>query len=276
MQVDWDKIEAEFRLRGFLASGVEQFRLHFRSAMAEWFFLAERLNELGQRMYVECSDLLPGKPLVDPTSLALQMMPRCLNAFQAAIILAERGMGIEAQSHVRGLFETAFWMGYLGLNPTSAVPHLRRDTLDGEIGLFESSLRHLNGMAVETRTDVLRQLDQMKQERDKLPKPPSIEKIAAAAGYGPSYFFYKDLSGAATHTSFKSIHCFLHHDQTGDVVGHQVGPDEEATGKAVWLACRALTLALDALGRAPGCGGYTEPLKQLSDELGALEPYGVR
>lgn len=271
--VNWNKVEADFRVSGFLASSAERFREHFRVVMADWFFLAERLNALGQRMYIECSDLLPGKPLMDPTSLALQMMPRCLNAFQAAIILAERGMGVEAQSHVRGMFETAFWMGYVGLNPVLAVPQLRRETLTSEIGLFEASLAHLGGMNAENRSAVIRGLKDMRLERDRLPKPPKIEALATAADYGKSYFFYKDLSGAATHMSLKSIHGFLHHDQSGDVVGHQVGPDEENTGKAVWLGCRAMTLAIDALGRAPGCSGYGKELELLNEEVEALEPY---
>jgi hypothetical protein len=272
-ETNWSEVEADFRRAGFLSPSAEKFREHFRNVMADWFALATQLNEFGQRMYVECSDLLTGKHLTDPTSLALQMMPRCLNAFQATILLAELGLGLEAQAHVRSLFETAYWMGYVGLDPTSAVPRLKRDTLKGEIGLFEASLAHLGQMEPETREEVVRQLTEMKAERDKLPRPLSIEELAAAADYGPSYFFYKDLSGAATHLSLKSIHVFLHHNKEGDVVGHQVGPDEESTGKAVWLGCRAMTLAIDALGRAPGCSSYGDALRLLNEQLERLEPY---
>lgn len=271
--VSWSKVEADFRVAGFLAPSAERFRDHFKSAMAHWFSVAERLNALGQRMYVECSDLLPGKPLIDPTSLALQMMPRCLNAFQATIILAERGMGIEAQTHVRNLFETAFWMGYVGRKPSSAIPQLRRDTLTGEISLFEASLRHLKAIDVETRAEIVQKISEMKIEKERHPKVPSVEEIAVSAEYGPMYFFYKELSGAATHISFKSIYGFLNHDQNGEVVGHQIGPDEENTGKAIWLGCRGMALAIDALGRAPECSQYDAELMVLNEEIKVLEPY---
>lgn len=244
--------------------------------MAEWFDLAERLNALGQRMYIGCSNLLPGKKLTNPTSLGLQMMPRCLSGFQGALILAERGLGVEAQALVRSVFETAFWIGYLSSDSTNAVPQLRRETLKSEIGLFEASLEHLAGIGSDTREEVVRQLADMKSEQARLPKPPTIEDLATAAGYGPSYFFYKDLSGAATHLSLKSIHVFLHHDERGDVIGHQVGPDEESVGKAVWLGCRAMTLAIDGLGRLPGCSDYQGELQFLNEELAHLEPYRPR
>jgi len=174
---------------------------------------------------------------------------------------------------VRSVFETAFWMGYVISDPTVAVPQLRGETLNSEIRLFEASLRHLSGMGTDNEAQVRSQLSEMKAEYARLPKPPTMEKIASAAGYGPSYFFYKDLSGAATHLSLKSIHGFLHHDEAGEVIGHQVGPDEESVGKAVWLACRAMTLAVHALGRLPGCSAYSSELDSLNHELGQLKPY---
>ncbi|KFG91865.1 hypothetical protein BV98_000114 [Sphingobium herbicidovorans NBRC 16415] len=270
---DWQAVDRDFRNYGFLATEADAFRFHFRELLADWFSLAERINALGQRMYVECSDLLPGQRVLSPTSLGLQMMPRCLSGFQGALILAERGLGVEAQALVRSVFETAFWMGYVISDPTVAVPQLRGETLNSEIRLFEASLRHLSGMGTDNETQVRSQLSEMKAEYARLPKPPTMEKIASAAGYGPSYFFYKDLSGAATHLSLKSIHGFLHHDEAGEVIGHQVGPDEESVGKAVWLACRAMTLAVHALGRLPGCSAYSSELDPLNHELGQLKPY---
>jgi hypothetical protein len=149
---DWDAIEAEIRANGFLAAGADKFREHFRDVMAEWFDLAERLNALGQRMYIGCSNLLPGKKLTNPTSLGLQMMPRCLSGFQGALlILAERGLGVEAQALVRSVFETAFWIGYLSSDSANAVPQVRRETLKSEIGLFEASLEHLAGIGSDMR-----------------------------------------------------------------------------------------------------------------------------
>lgn len=274
--VDWDTVEFEFRQNGFLAPSSSAFRDYLRSAMADWLDLAERINRLGQRMYIECSDHLPGRRLTDPTALGIQMIARCLSGYQGALLLAERGLGVEAQALVRSVFETAFWMGYISSGSNEAISQLRRETLTSEIGLFEAALEHLGSMADTTKSEVVRQLATMKSDKQMLPTPPKMEELAKAAGYAPSYFFYKELSGAATHLSMKSIHTFLQHDDHGEVVGHQVGPDEEGAGKAVWLGCRGMVLAMDALARLPECSSYQDELAALNDELVQLEPHNLR
>lgn len=258
---------------GFLAPSIELVRQHFRRVMADWFDLADKLNTLGHALYSDCSDMLPGRQLLDPVSLGLQMLPRCLSNFQGAILLSERGLGIEAQALVRSVYETAFWLGYVKADPKRAVPQLRRETLASEIGLFEASQRHLPGLGSDTERRVSEQLKEMKRECGSLPKPPNIEELAALAGWAKSYFFYKELSGAAAHLSLKSIHSFLWHDEDGKVVGHQVGPDEESVGKAVWLGCRAIVLAIDAVQRLTARSTGVEELAVLNAEMEVLEPY---
>src|SRR4051794_5955689 len=105
----WKEIEVDFRRFGFLCPSVEHFKIHFRTTMNGWFELADALNELAQSSYSAHLGKLPGRMTTDPVALGLQMMPRCLGGFQAAVILCERGMGIEAQSLIRAIFETAFW-----------------------------------------------------------------------------------------------------------------------------------------------------------------------
>lgn len=270
---DWAAIDAQIRKQGFLAPSIEKIRRHFREVMDDWFGLAERLNTLGQAQYMDCSDLLPGKPLLHPVSLGLQMMPRCLSSFQGSIILAERGLGIEAQVLVRNVYETAFWLGYLTADPTNAVPQLRQETLASEIGLFVASQRHLQGLDAATRRRVKEQLEEMRETCSSLPKPPKVEKLASLAGWPRAYFFYKELSGAAAHVSLKSLHSYLRQDEDGDVVGHQVGPDEENVGKSVWLGCRAIILAIDAAQRLTERNSRADELSSLNSEMEALEPY---
>lgn len=271
--VDWQKIELDFKEKGFLSAGTSLFQEHFRTAMSDWFKLAEELNELGQRIYVENADQVLGKSVMSPISLVLLMMPRCLSGFQGAIILAERGLGIEAQSLIRNIYETTFWMGYISQNHDDAIPQLRRETLTSEIGLFETSLKHLNQMSPDTKEEVERRINEMREDRDALPKPPKIEKLAALSGYEKNYFFYKELSGAATHLSMKSIHIFLEKNADGDPVGHQIGPDEEAVGKAVWLGCRAMVLAIDVVQRTLNRMEYDDELSRLNERILELEPF---
>jgi hypothetical protein len=257
---DWSAIEDDFKRRGFLGLGTEQFERHFRSVMSDWFGLAENLNELGQRIYVESSHLIHGKPVLSEVPLCLQMMPRCLSAFQGSLILAERGLGIEAQMLVRSIFETAFWMGYISADPKKAIPRFRKETLDAEIRLFEASFRYLKVSDPEIKVEAAKQLRQMRNDCEGLPGAPHFEKLARLVGYAQTYFFYTQLSGAATHTTF---------------MGHQIGPDEDAVGHAVWLGCRAMMLAIDALQRVLSVSDFDAELKASSGNgrLNALWPF---
>jgi hypothetical protein len=268
----WDEVEKGFRAKGYLAENIDQFRFHYRSAMADWFTVAEELNALGQRFYMECADMLPGRPTMDPVALSLQMMPRCLSGYQGSLILAERGLGTEAQVLVRGVMETAFWMGYLASDPSSAVPPLERETYRSEIGLYEAAQRHLQ-VSPETMAELDRQLTDMKALCADLPKSPKVEELASLSGYGPSYFFYKELSGVAAHLSIKSIHVFLSHNEAGEVVGHQIGPDDASVGKAVWIGCRSMILAIDALQRITDRTHHNDELSRLHERVDELEPY---
>jgi len=271
--VDWSAIEIDFKKKGFLSAGVSLFRDHFRTAMAEWFEVAEGLNALGQQVYVDSADQVLGKEVMSPISLVLLMMPRCLSGFQGAIVLAERGLGIEAQSLVRSIYETAFWMGYVCKKADTAIPQLRRETLKSEIGLFEASLKHLTQMSLDAKIEVELRLNEMRKEHDALPKPPNVEKLAELSGFGSNYFFYKELSGAATHLSMKSIHIFLEKNANGDPIGHQIGPDEESVGKAVWLGCRAMVLAIDVVQRTLDYTKFDHELNRINEKMLTLEPF---
>lgn len=271
--VDWSAIEIDFKKKGFLSAGVYSFRDHFRTAMADWFDVAEGLNVLGQQVYIDSANQVLGKEVMSPISLVLLMMPRCLSGFQGAIVLAERGLGIEAQSLVRSIYETAFWMGYVCNKADNAIPQLKRETLKSEIGLFEASLKHLTQTSSDAKIEVQLRLNEMRKEHAALPKPPNVEKLADLSGFGSNYFFYKELSGAATHLSMKSLHIFLEKNADGELIGHQIGPDEESVGKAVWLGCRAMVLAIDVVQRALDCTKFDDELSRLNQQMLVLEPF---
>lgn len=269
----WKAIEAEFRRKGFLSPSIGEFRTHFRIVMKDWFELADALNELAQRLYTNGTRQLAGKSVLHPVALGLQMMPRCLGGFQAAVLLCELGMGPEAQMLIRSIYETAFWLGYVNRDPDNAIPQLERETLESEIGFFGTATRHLPSLPAATAADAQKQLSQMRERCASLPKPPSIEQLASLGGYPQSYFFYRELSGAATHMSLKSISTFLSHNEDGQVVGHQIGPDEKGVGKAIWLATRSMIIAVDALQQLLETTEYDNDLQRLNNKMESLGPW---
>jgi hypothetical protein len=271
-ELEWRQVEEDFMSQGFLAPTGEQVRQYVRESLREWVSAALDLNKVAQSAYVRShrrTDVISS----GAARTVLLIMPRCLSGFQGAIVLAERGLGIEAQALVRHVFECTFWMGYLNRYPVQAEAHFRSETLESEIGLFKTAERRLRGVSVEVRSQCAQQLSEMERERSMLPRAPSIEKIARLAGCSDNYYFYRDLSGAATHLSFKSIYRFLRHDQCGEIIGHEVGADVSASGKAIWLGCRALCLATDYLLQLTKDDTSAKELSEVSDRISTLEPH---
>jgi hypothetical protein len=73
--------------------------------------------------------------------VATRLLLRTLSGFQAVVILAERGMGVDAQTLVRGLYENGLWLGFLRLRPAEAVEALLIDELRSQRGARQGFAR---------------------------------------------------------------------------------------------------------------------------------------
>ena len=95
------EFDADFKSNGYLANDMRHIHAHIRTKYPDSFAIADELNTLGQGFYVESTELLTGRYSHDPLSVAIQLMPRALSAYQGSILLAERGMHIEALTLAR-------------------------------------------------------------------------------------------------------------------------------------------------------------------------------
>jgi len=265
-------LEAELREVGFLAPTLGPFSRYIKERLEEWFNVAEDLNRLGQRAYFEGTKLLPGLAMLDPVFLALLMTSRSLGAFQGALILAQKGMGNEAQSLIRTVFECVFWIGYLRNEPETAVKCLVYDSIFNDAGLHKAALKHLRPSG-PARTQLEFSLGDLQERiaQGKFPAP-KTEELARLSGYEGYYYFYKDLSGYAAHTSLKAMHSIVDHDGEGNIIGHQFGPDEDSTERAIWLGCLGMVRLIDAVTTLASLDGFEPELGNLNSRVEELEP----
>lgn len=61
------------------------------------------------------------------------MYGRAINAFVASVMLAERGMTIEAAGAARTIYEVGFWLSFLATDPLKALDALEVDQHDNAI-----------------------------------------------------------------------------------------------------------------------------------------------
>jgi len=78
----------EFRHHGFFSSYTETSRHKLRESVTEWFDFVSKLNEFGQSVLPRCE--VRNGDLVHLFALAI--VTRALTTFQAAFLLAERGI----------------------------------------------------------------------------------------------------------------------------------------------------------------------------------------
>jgi hypothetical protein len=106
--------QAEISLRhdGLLSPLIDKFVPQFRVSNQAWNDYARQLNRCGSAIATATGNIVVGKSSHDPVCIAYRLLLRTLSGFQAAVILAERGIALEADILTRGNFEAAFWMGY--------------------------------------------------------------------------------------------------------------------------------------------------------------------
>ncbi|SRR6266581_937515 len=97
-------IDEAVRKDGFLGEGFDAVIQDCRKQHAEWFDLANSVNKFGMRLLWS----LKPRKTSNQQLLVTILYGRCLSAFQTTILLAERGLVLEARYVLRAMLETTF------------------------------------------------------------------------------------------------------------------------------------------------------------------------
>lgn len=91
-----DEVSTEMSRDGFLSPLLDTYKSSIIDAHAEWFDFARRLNQTVVKMWLGHPITTEGQLPNDPEPLAVRLMARSMDGFQAAVIVLERGMTVEA------------------------------------------------------------------------------------------------------------------------------------------------------------------------------------
>jgi len=229
----WGLIE-----EGMLSPLLEQWRLIYLENQADWFALARELNRCAMWLYQQHLDAGDGGPASAQAPTAVRIYARALNAYAAAVILAERALAIEAAGAVRPIYESGFWLSFLAVDPVKALEELQVDE-DAQAIQRERLLRE------QYPTDAALIADSATREaerRDRLGKRKavSIKAVAETMPEHSGYLEYRLLSNFYGHLSNGSL------DSLKQKVGEQaviniLGPHESEIPRALFFAVDAMT-----------------------------------
>lgn len=235
-----------FEVDGFLSDSLAG-RFSSLPQCAGWFQLAKELNRIGKKFAFEEKVLeIERSGLSDVKALTLMLLFRALSNFQGSILLADRGLIVEARALTRCLGETVLSMVGVKFDPNH-WKSLVDDELKSRKGRSKVLLRKSDWLD-ELQTKKLTESELMKSDW----KPVSgldYAKIAEKGGVEIHYLLFRQLSADATHASLEALFRYVTEELDGTIKSLQPAAKvtPELIAETMDVACNFFFLAMAIL-----------------------------
>jgi len=189
----------EFENFGFLCAGATNKIDDLRLENAEWFKLAEDVN--AALMQTADSAMRTVKDnLFTPSSIAVRILLRSCGAFQAIVLLTERGMVAEGRILVRTLIENGFCVAAIFEQPEKFVEMLKEDS-------EASRQRQRKFIIAKQLIDEGASRDKLQEAIDKFRKlsPINFRSLAELGPLEKHYLGYQRFSDDSAHLTARSL-----------------------------------------------------------------------
>jgi hypothetical protein len=135
---------------GFLSDDISDRIREMRSKCVAWFAHATNVNRLAQRIVTTRINIHTKDAFSDNRVLALLLMYRALSNFQGTILMAERGMIVEARTLARSCVESTLCLAGVKADPDFWRALLRDDLASKKVRgkLILNCAHGLNGKRV--------------------------------------------------------------------------------------------------------------------------------
>lgn len=185
--------------RGFLSSDIESFRQLQRSKYQLEFREVEEASDAAYKLSMEA-----GADLNQPHMVAsLTFLQRTVRSCQAAIILCERGLVVDAQTLTRSAVEALFH-GVALINEPAVFARIAREGDIAEAKQADAMIRTLSGSGLTEEN--IADLNEVRRRADGKAPGFSCFDAARVAELTSLYdTIYRSLSGVASHATFRSM-----------------------------------------------------------------------
>lgn len=259
--------------QGFLSASLAVSIANLRRDFAPWFGVAEGLNGLAMRALSNVTPATDSNQQV----VAAALYGRALTSFQAALLLAERGMIADARTVVRAAAETVIVLSAVakdaGVCDLLIDRHLwhhvkmRRAWLRDSQATAQMTPAEIAAVK-ETLADVETQFPQVKTLKA---DPLAIAVLAEKAGVMALYnTVFRSTSGDAAHTSLDALNRQIRIDASGDIAGMKFGPSGDDLSVTLSDAISVLSFALHAVADLFQIPGLVDDLATCVTEWKAL------
>jgi hypothetical protein len=227
--------------QGFLSPDIAAYIATHRAENQAWFGHAMDLNSIAQQL------LLEFQMKDNQTLWAALFFVRGLSSFQAAILLAERGMVQDARTIVRSCFETVFCFGALHKDPGFLEQFEKHDVYGKSAFANALPAGKLEPDAAEILSQFLAGLARSGEKGERL----RWDRVADLAGLRDIYsVYYRGLSLDAAHPSHTALKRY--YNINGNNVELRWGPkalDEKDIEETLIASCAACWHLVDWMVR---------------------------
>lgn len=249
----------------FLDANISQYVEHVRQAHAESFEFIERLNELAHRSLFSAKVASGDVQAV----LVSTLLQRALTAFQATIILGERGLPEESKVALRTLLEVMFKIVAIAKDEEVAKTFILEDVRHRR--KFLNKFKLLNPTLENVDKQVLESLleSTTKQIQDKDIRELKTQWFAAKAGLTDFYNSAYAILSDSVHANVRTLERALNVDENGNLVGLNYSFSDEDLDDHLLAAAETLIFALRATFSKVEVG-TAEEIHTMHDEFDAL------
>jgi Family of unknown function (DUF5677) len=250
--------------QGFLSPDIAAYIDKHRAENGAWFNHAMDLNSVAQQLLQEV-------PLDDETFLSTLLFVRGLSSFQAAILLAERGMIQDARTVARSCFETVFCFGALRKDPVGFLEKFEKANLHSKKTFANASLKG----GVKLEPDVAKKLSQFLDDFERSGEKAEQLKwkgAANAAGLGNVYdVLYRGLSNDSAHPSLIALKRYYEVNENNTEL--RWGPaalDKKDIEDTLVASCTACWYLVEWMAERAKHPEIMEKLKRCSEDIKRL------
>jgi hypothetical protein len=228
---------------GFLSPEMGAIIEQCRKQNALWFALADDINRSAQATLTKYQ-IGPGE-MSGQHLFGLLLLIRSLSNFQGGLLMAERGMVVEARTLFRCCFENAFWLGALLKDGDDFI----HDIMGDEVASTKSKVNWLirdpsrlefSGPNAHARLQA--RVEKMEKEWGGKVSSQKLDDAAKRGKLGDAYLYYKVLSGDAAHPSVSAMNRYVQLRQNG-FTGITCGPFLDEVSDSLNCGCQEMIAA---------------------------------
>ena len=257
---------------GFLSPDVAYWSVKHRAENSAWVAVAEKLNRIAQSLLATTTLRIASAQ--DSKLLSMLLFTRSLSNFQATVLLAERGMVVEARLLARACLETTFCLGAMvkaGDEFVNKVLYNELHERRASVNWLLNAKNRRQFLAADDRKRLAKHAEEVERTWKSLAKV-GFEEMARLADMEPLYVWYRQLSGDAAHPTVSSLNRYITDNKGDEVSEIRWGPDcnSEELGDTINLACNFLLAACVSFNSVAGNEQINETLVELFREYQKL------